>query len=271
MRKNLFIQEDKSVDLLDKFQNHEESFYFVPEMSIIIPVYEEEKIFPKVLSNYTNELLRKYRCELIISDGGSKDKTIEIARKFTNKVVVHNSDKKQTIAEGRNRGAEIATGKVLIFLNGDTVPENPEKFFEYISKWAEKDKSHIALAVKVRPFPEEEIFKDKLFYFCHNNYVRLLNLIGIGMGRGECQIVRRDAFWRVGGYNPQISAGEDFDLYHRLAKIGKIKYVDELCVFESPRRFRKYGYLRTIIKWLLNGIFVLFFGRSFSNHWEPVR
>ncbi|MGB9771623.1 MAG: glycosyltransferase [Candidatus Kapaibacteriota bacterium] len=242
-----------------------------PEISIIIPVYQEEKILPKTLPIYKQKLLEKYKAELIISDGGSSDRTVEIARRFTNKIVEHNLPQKQSIAEGRNRGAEIALGNVLIFINGDTIPNDIDKFLNFVYNWAKNDTEYIALAVKVQSFPDEEIWKDKIFYFLHNKYVRFLNKIGLGMGRGECQIVRRDAFIKVGGYNPKIFAGEDFDLYRRLAKIGKIKFVDEVWVYESPRRFRKHGYLRTILMWLLNGIFVLFFGRSYSSHWEPIR
>ncbi|MFN3270633.1 MAG: glycosyltransferase, partial [Candidatus Kapaibacteriota bacterium] len=220
---------------------------------------------------YREELLRKYSVELIVSDGGSKDSTLEIAKCFANKVVVHKSSKRQTIAEGRNRGAEVATGDILIFINGDTIPNNIEKFFDFVANWAVKDLQCVALAVKVLPFPEEEIWKDKIFYFLHNNYVKFLNFVGLGMGRGECQVVRREAFWRVGGYNSKIIAGEDFDLYRRLARIGRIKYVDNVWVYESPRRFRKLGYIKTIMRWLLNGIFVMIFGRSYSNNWEPIR
>ncbi|MCX7909732.1 MAG: glycosyltransferase [Ignavibacteria bacterium] len=268
---NILLQDFKKFEKLDLPLYQGVSNDILYEFSIIIPVFQEEKLLPKVLKLFRTELLSKYKAELIISDGGSSDRTVEIAKKYTEKVVVHTSKRKQTIAEGRNRGAEIATGKVLIFLNGDTLPNNVEKFFEYISSWYYTDTKHIALAFKVRAFPDEETWKDKLFYFLHNNYVRFLNMIGLGMGRGECQVIRRDAFWKVGGYNSNISAGEDFDLYRRLAKIGKIKFVSDIWVYESPRRFRKYGYFRTILKWLLNGIFVWLFGRSFSNHWEPVR
>lgn len=240
-------------------------------LSIIIPVLQEEKLLPKTLSIYKKEILQKFKVELIISDGGSTDRTIEIAKNFAHKVVEHNLERMQTIGEGRNRGAEVANSDVYIFINGDTVPHDIEAFLHYVSNWAKNDTEHIALAVKVCPFPEEVSWKDKIFYFLHNQYVRFLNWIGLGMGRGECQIVRKEAFWKVGGYNPKIFAGEDFDLFRRLAKIGKIKYVDEIWVYESPRRFRKYGYLRTVFKWLLNGIFVWFFGRSYSNRWEPVR
>ncbi len=269
--RNLLTQKQKSIQYLDFPKNQDTTTDALCELSIIIPVYQEEKILPEVLSIYDEDLMSKYNAELIVSDGGSKDKTVEIARNFAHKVVVHNHKRCQTIAEGRNRGAEIATGDVLIFINGDTIPHDLEKFFCFVLDWAKNDLKHVALAVKVCAFPNEMLLKDKIFYFLHNNYVRLLNLIGLGMGRGECQIVRKEAFWKVGGYNPNISAGEDFDLYRRLAKIGKIKFVDEIWVYESPRRFRKFGYLRTLLKWILNGLFIMLFGRSYSNRWEPVR
>lgn len=263
--------QDQDLAYIDSPKNQKPPLLSKPIISVIIPVFEEGKILPKTLSNYQVDLLWKFNAELIISDGGSTDNTVEIAKLFSDKIVLHNSKRKQTIAEGRNRGAEIALGDVLVFLNGDTIPHDVEKFFEYVFNWAKSDSKEVALAVKVKSFPEEEIWKDKIFYFLHNNYVRFLNFIGLGMGRGECQIIRKEAFGKVGGYNPEIIAGEDFDLYRRLAKIGKIKFVDEIWVYESPRRFRKYGYLRTILKWLLNGIYVMLYGRSYSNDWEPVR
>ncbi len=267
----MLLQKEKTAEFNDSIIEIKNYPVLTPKISVIIPVYQEEKILFKILSQYQADLLRKYNVELIISDGGSKDSTLEIAKRFANKIVVHKSSTKQTIAEGRNRGAEVASGDILVFINGDTLPNNLEKFFDYVTKWALRDLKFVALAIKVLPFPDEEIRKDKIFYFLHNNYVKLLNIIGVGMGRGECQVVRRDAFWKVGGYNPKIVAGEDFDLYRRLAKVGKIKFVEDVWVYESPRRFRKLGYLRTILRWLLNGIFVMLFRRSYSSNWEPVR
>lgn len=243
-----------------------------PKISIIIPVFQEEKLLDRILSQYKPELLSKYNCELIVSDGGSTDKTVEIAKKYTKKIIVHtHPNKKQTIGEGRNLGAQISSGEVLVFINGDTIPNDIEKFLQVISNFANNEKDIGALAIKVRAFPEEEKFKDKLFYFCHNNFVHFLNFVGVGMGRGECQVIRREVFFNVNGYNPKIFAGEDFDLYRRIAKVSKIKFVNSVCVFESPRRFRKLGYIRTLWRWLLNGISVMFFGKSYSKNWEPVR
>ncbi|MDC1067565.1 hypothetical protein OAQ99_00245 [Candidatus Kapabacteria bacterium] len=91
------------------------------------------------------------------------------------------------------------------------------------------------------------------------------------MGRGECQIIRKDIFEEVGKYNSTIAAGEDFDLFHKVAKKYKIKFANDIVVFESPRRFRKKGYLNTIFLWFINSVSVLFSGKSISKKWEKVR
>ena len=248
--------------------------YSQPLVSVIIPVYMEEKILEKTLSVYTEELRRKYHVELILSDGGSTDKTVEIAKKYADKVVVHKEKRRQTIAEGRNKGAEVANGDILVFINGDTVPANPEYFFEFISGISDKNskyKNSAALACTVSVAPEEKLFKDTLFYTVHNFYVRVLNKIGLGMGRGECQIVTADTFKKVKGYNSELTAGEDFDLYRRISKIGKVDFVKEIVVLESPRRFRKFGYIRIISSWIINSLSVMFLNRSVSKEWEAVR
>lgn len=244
------------------------------KISIIIPCLQEEKILKGHLEIYSTELKNKYSLEIIVSDGGSTDRTVEIAKSYTDSVIRHLTNKKQTIAEGRNNGARAANGDVLIFINADSQPENPDMFFEFVQNWG----NHLgdfadadALACYIKSFPNDTKFKDRIFYKLHNSYVSFLNFIGLGMGRGECQIVRRETFDLVNGYNPKIVAGEDFDLYRRIGKIAKVKFVKQLVIFESSRRFRKYGYLRIILSWLVNAISVFIWDKSISKEWEQVR
>ncbi len=245
-----------------------------PLISVIVPVLQEEKVLEQNLKLFSNELKKKYNFELIVSDGGSTDKTPEIAKKFADKYVEHEEDYRQTIAEGRNKGAEAAEGDLFVFINGDTYPADIENFLNLIHKFAASGKANencAALACYVSYIPEEGKLRDKIFYTLHNNYVRFLNAIGMGMGRGECQIIRKDIFEMTGGYNEEIVAGEDFDLFNRVTKYGRVRFVPELKVLESPRRFRKYGYTRTVGLWLLNSLSVYFFGKSISKEWEAVR
>ncbi|MPN58545.1 hypothetical protein SDC9_206251 [bioreactor metagenome] len=124
----------------------------------------------------------------------------------------------------------------------------------------------------MKSFPVDEKFQDKIFYFLHNKYVHLLNILGMGMGRGECQIVKKEVFRQIGGYNSNLVAGEDFDLYRRIVHNGKkILFSKQILINESPRRFRRYGYLKTLWFWTLNSITVMFFNKSVSKEWEPIR
>lgn len=241
------------------------------ELSVIVPVFQEEKILKEHLSIFNKNLRKKYSFELIVSDGGSTDKTVDIAKDIADKIVLHNDKRRQTISEGRNNGAKVADGKTLVFINADTVPKDIDDFLKYILNWSKNSDNESALACYVYAFPDEIILKDKIFYKLHNSYVNLLNKIGLGMGRGECQVIRKNVFNKVKGYNDSIVAGEDFDLYRRISKIGKIKFAKDLVVYESPRRFRKYGYFKTVSYWMLNSISVVFFNKSVSKEWEAVR
>jgi len=245
-----------------------------PLISLVIPVLNEEIILEKTLNVYTKLLRKTYNIELIVSDGGSKDKTVEIAKRFSDKLVVHDRPYPQTIAEGRNRGSELASGDILVFINGDTIPEDPDYFFSFINLWAcgiTEYSNCGAIATAVTAPKDEMQFKDKMFYSAHNFYVKTLNSLGIGMARGECHIIKSSFFKQVGGYTNKIIAGEDFDLYRRLAHITKIAYINKLRVVESPRRFKKDGYIKTLFRWVINSLSVMLFGKSYSDKWEAVR
>ena len=223
--------------------------------------------------NYPIELKEKYNLELIVSDGGSTDGTLEKINSNVDKIVHHKGSRRQTIAEGRNKGAEVASGDILMFINADTYPKDISYILDELTNWENNPrlKDIDAIASKVLPFENETEKKDKIFYFLMNKYFKFLNQVGIGMGRGECQIIKRSTFLKVNGYNEKIVAGEDFDLYRRITKIGKVKFLDDFVVYESPRRFRQEGYTSTLTKWFLNSVSVLLIGKSYSKEWKPIR
>jgi len=243
-----------------------------PLISIIIPVLQEEKLLARTMSVFTPERKQLYRLEIIISDGGSTDSTIDIARTVADMVICHKEQRKQTIAEGRNKGAEQAKGDVFVFMNADTFPANPDEFLSFVQSWSELTYKPCALACPVHIYPEERTFADSCFSFMLNSYVGfMVNVAGFGMGRGECQIFTRSAFFSAGMYDGSIPAGEDFEIFRRTRKIGGLTFEKELLVYESPRRFRRYGYPRILLEWAVNWFWVLLFGKARSKDWEAVR
>jgi glycosyltransferase involved in cell wall biosynthesis len=239
-------------------------------ISVIIPTLNEEKLLGNTLSQFTREIKERFNIEIIVSDGGSKDGTIQIAKEKADRTVVHNSDRRQTIAEGRNAGARVSEGNVLFFTNADTIIPNLSHFLEVILERL-KDGKIVALTCSVLVFPEEQKWNDRLVLRWFNWHSRMLNVIGMGMGRGECQVVKREFFDLVEGYTASLAAGEDYNLFMKLMKHGRTEFVKGLVVYESPRRYRKFGYPRIVWSWFKNSLAMIFLHRSATQNWEEVR
>ena len=243
-------------------------------LSIVVPVLNEEKLLSNTLALFTADIKRRYRCELVVSDGGSTDDSVTIAEQFADVVVQHTGEGQQTIAEGRDKGAMASHGKVIVFLNGDTVPNDVESFLAVVLEFVERKGRYAqasALACPVQIYTSERTRFDSAFHTAYNGWVWLLNALRIGAGRGECQIVRRDVYDAVGGYKHNLAAGEDFDLLARIGLQARVMFATELLVLESPRRFRRFGYFRILWWWTVNALSVMITGKSSSDEWEPVR
>lgn len=239
-------------------------------ISVIIPTLSERKLIELALSQFDKELRKKYNLEIIVSDGGSNDGTVQIAHELADQVVIYNGEVRQTIAGGRNAGASKASGDLLFFINADTLVDKPDLFFENVVK-VMQDPKILALTCYVAVYPEEEKFSDKLFHGFCNRFFDIVNTVGIGMGRGECHVIRKSVFEEVGKYNNNLVAGEDFDLYSRIRRKGKIRFLRNRYVFESPRRYRSHGYLRVAFDWFRNAVSVKLFKKSVIDEWTPVR
>jgi glycosyltransferase involved in cell wall biosynthesis len=239
-------------------------------ISVIIPTLNEEKLLEGMLGQFTPSVLQRYDIELVVSDGGSTDGTLAIARRYAQQVIENVPPVKQTISMGRNRGAAHASGEVFVFLNADTRIKDIDLFFTAIRKELPAA-GIVALTCSVAVYPEEERLVDRWYHGFYNWFFYMMNRVGMGMGRGECHIMKRDTFERVHGYADRIAAGEDYDMFRRLEKAGRVKFLRDVVVFESPRRYRKYGYAYVTASWFLNFLAVFFLRRSILSEWKPVR
>ncbi len=90
------------------------------KVSVIVPAYNSEKYINKCLDSLVNQTLKEI--EIVVINDGSTDKTSAILNsyltKYPLKIKVINQEN-QGIAEARNRGIELASGRTIAFLDSD--------------------------------------------------------------------------------------------------------------------------------------------------------
>jgi GT2 family glycosyltransferase len=130
----------------------------------------------------------------------------------------------------------------------------------------------LALTGYIRIVPEKETFGDKFFFGFLNANIRFLNnVVKRGEAVGKFQMMRRDAFQRVGGFREDLVTREDGDIFMRIARIGRTKCDPSLIVFHEGRRAHAVGWIKLLFIWSMNTIWVLLFDKAFSKEWKPVR
>ena len=237
-------------------------------ISFIVPTRNEEKVIEKTLN-----ALKKYTgtYEIVVSDANSPDKTVELAKKYTAQVIVDTSPK-QTIAKGRNTGASAAKGDYLVFIDADVEIPDINTFMEKVITTFEEKPSVVAQTCFYRVFPEMETLADKInFKFLGYEFMLVDNFLHGGMTGGEIMIVRTDAFRKVGGFNGDLVASEDCELFGRLAKIGRVYFQKDLFVYHTGRRAHAIGWPKLWYQWTANSLGVMFFKKAVSKEWTAIR
>lgn len=91
----------------------------LPDVSVIIPIYNGEKYIPKTLKSMINQTHKNI--EIICIDDGSTDKTMALLNEYAkrHKNIRVFSQENQGVGKTRNRGLVLARGKYVIFLDVD--------------------------------------------------------------------------------------------------------------------------------------------------------
>jgi len=240
-----------------------------PLISIIIPTLREGPFLERTLKNFDDLQISH---EIIITDGGSTDETLDVARRYTDKIVVWSGERRQTFGEAKNAGAALATGAFLVFIDADVIIPSPQSFFEEILNVFENNKKLVATTAPLKPYTENHSWIDAFFSAPLNwFYIVSNNVFHSGNSSGEFQMVRAEAFRKINGFSEHLAAGEDNELFRQLATNGRTMSYGKLCVRHSLRRPHKLGWLRTYFIWIKNGISVSLRGKAAYKEWSVVR
>lgn len=199
-------------------------------ISVVIPAYNEELYIKDTLQAIKQLTIQPN--EIIVVDGGSTDKTAQIAKSFGAKVlpVPHRG-----IGFARQKGLEAATGDIIAYTDADTIV--PHDWLEKITKTLQKPNvSAVYGGYKVT----KPTWKGFL-YWVFINYVNpflflFTSLFGLHIGGGQ-----NIAFWRKkgitsGGFPVDFKSVEDYEMLKRLKTVGRVIYHPHNFVLSSGRR-----------------------------------
>jgi rSAM/selenodomain-associated transferase 2 len=197
-------------------------------ISIIIPTFNEADQILTTIAQL-NELSAGEHPEIIVSDGGSTDNTVALAKKAAATVLL--SSRKGRAAQ-MNAGAALAKGEVLYFLHADTIP--PEGYLADI-------KEAVANGYPAGCFMLS--FDNPHWFLKANCWFTRFDVNAIRFG-DQSLFVTKAAFEQSGGFSEGHIVLEDQELIKRLRKYVRFKVVKKP-VITSARKYLENGVYKT--------------------------
>lgn len=214
-----------------------------PEISVIIPAFNEEKYIRYPLEGLKRQKFRSF--EVIVVDGHSEDRTAQIARRGARLLTI----RKRGVSVARNFGAESAKGRILLFMDADTKP-SPGLLDEYHSIFS--DSSVVAATGPIYPLESTKFRIRAGYLFVSVIFVKLSIMLKRPTIVGSNFAVRADVFRKVKGFNEKLMTYEDWDLSGRISRMGRIRYSEDAKVYTSARRIMAWGLFGYFLFYMTN-------------------
>ncbi|MDD1705818.1 MAG: glycosyltransferase [Methanoregulaceae archaeon] len=212
-------------------------------ISVIVPAYNEEQNIGKCLESLSRQTIPRDLYEIIVVDGGSRDRTREIAAEYADLVFIQTSRK---VGGARNDGAQKAQGDIIATTDADCII--PPDWLSVTMAAFDRDPEVVQLFGPVLPM--EGGLKNHLFLALANNFSRFGYYTRLFFYTLGCNTAfRREAFLRAGMYRT-IDAGDDLEIARRMKDLGKVKFENRMRVVFSMRRYEQYGTLKSLYEWV---------------------
>lgn len=207
-----------------------------PDVSIVIPAYNEEKTIARTLSSICRNITT-YSVEVIVVNNNSKDNTAKLAEKcgVTCLTEVH-----QGIVFARNCGLAHARGRFVINADADTI--YPLDWVQHLIEPLEKNINAAVTYGRFSFLPEKRT--KRLTYFLYESIADISRTLNKYLKDeavnvyGCCSAFRREQALQVDGYNHPPGATEDGYLALKLRNggFGKLFHVKKALVWTTDRR-----------------------------------
>jgi GT2 family glycosyltransferase len=192
----------------------------VPHLSVIVPAHNASTTIRSCLEALAASDVDRRHWEMIVVNDASSDASEDIAREYAD-TVISTGTKPRGPAYARNRGAEAATGEILVFVDSDVIV-HADALRRMRERLADKSLAAVFGSYDDNPAERSRIsqYRNLLHHYAHQESAGNVPTFWAG-----CGAVRRSAFTAVNGFDelryprPQI---EDIELGYRLSEAAPI-------------------------------------------------
>lgn len=233
---------------------------YVPLISIITPVLNEERDLPLLLNDLERQTEKRF--EVIIVDGESVDLTKKKALEFAKRLPIKFIEvTKRNVSFQRNKGSEAASAEYFFFLDADTRIETDclKKLVVHISE--EKKQLYLPYIVTNK----KSFFIRTVFAFAVWGVVTL-NKLNKPYSFGPAIVIHKDLFKKIGKFDESAYVSEDHNLVIKAHSAGvKPTLLPDVKTVYSMRRFESDGMLKVMGKYAAFIILTLFKGVVYKS------
>jgi glycosyltransferase involved in cell wall biosynthesis len=182
-------------------------------VSVIVPVFNAELYITETIQSALAQTHSDL--EVIVVDDGSSDHTLDRLRAFGESIEIHRQANRG-VAAARNRGASIASGEWLAFLDADDIwlPDKVERQLAcgdgamvYTDRYNIGARGELpTIQSQVTPMYDGDLFVSLLL---QGNFITASSVL-----------LRRNVFEELGGFFEELRGTEDWDLWVRIAAAG---------------------------------------------------
>ena len=230
------------------------------DISVIIPNYNRTVLLNRAVNSVLNQTFKPY--EIIVVDDGSDETTREYMKNEFHHSLIKLLYNKRCLgaAKARNIGVKVANGNFISFLDSDdywdkvklksqidVISSNPRIDIVYSDQWIVNEKTGKRLA-----------FSSFSTLYKTNLWNKLLD--GWIAPNTSTILIRKDAFFQIGGFDSSLESCQDHDLWMRISQSDmSIMYSSKKLVYfcQDAESRISFDYLNRI-----NG------ARKFLNKWK---